>query len=169
MTEDGDYYFMCDETHGTDIKVVDATDWADLKIVATMNANSTSNQIVHNVIVRGDLLYASYYYDGLQVFDISNPRFPRRVAYYDTCEIPNTSDFAGAWGVYVMPSGRVLLSDMNNGFWYFEAIDLPADYSITPNTLGIEACLERLLKWISWLERTSKGPSALILVHLLPT
>lgn len=141
MAESGDHYFMCDETHGTDIKVVDITDLEDMGVIATMNAGSTPNQIVHNVIVQGDLLYASYYYDGLQVFDISNPQFPRRVAYYDTSEVPNDTYFAGAWGVFVMPSGKALISDMNNGFYFFEALDLPMDMSLTPSNPTLEGCL----------------------------
>ena len=141
MAESGDHYFMCDETHGTDIKVIDITDLEDMEVVATMNAGSTPNQIVHNVIVQGDLLYASYYYDGLQVFDISNPQFPRRVAFYDTSEVPNDSYFAGAWGIFILPSGRALISDMNNGFYFFEALDLPGDFSLTPNSPAIEACI----------------------------
>jgi choice-of-anchor B domain-containing protein len=140
LSDDGNYYYMCDETHGSDVKVVDVSDFSDMEVVATMNPASTPNQIPHNVYLKDNLLYVSYYYDGLQVFDVSNPLFPRRVAYYDTCPLPNTSYFAGAWGVFVLPSGRPLISDMNNGFYVFEPIPDLEDFSITPSSSSIQVC-----------------------------
>jgi len=91
--------------------------------------------------VQGDLLFASYYYGGLQVFDISNPLLPRRVAYYDTFEPPNDNFFQGAWGVFVLPSGRSLLSDMNNGLFIFDAIEVTPNFSIIPSATQLVACL----------------------------
>jgi len=118
LANDGIHYYMCDETHGMDVKVVDASDPSDLKVVNLFNAESTPNQIVHNVLVRGNYLYASYYYDGVQVFDISDPVNPVRVSYYDTFDGENDSFYQGAWGVYpFLPSGNVLVSDMNNGLF----------------------------------------------------
>ena len=69
-----------------------------LEVVAFMNAGSTENQIVHNIYLQDNLLYASYYYDGLQVFDISNPQFPSRIAYYDTYDDVNTNYFCRRLG-----------------------------------------------------------------------
>ena len=140
ISEDGNYYYMLDETHGADIKIIDISDPEDIFVVSRTNAGSTPNQIAHNAIVQGNLLYTSYYYDGLQVFDVSKPEYPRRVVEYDTYDGPNTSYFAGAWGIFVLPSGRSLISDMNNGFYFFDVIDLPANYSVTPNVGFIQAC-----------------------------
>ncbi len=137
LSDDGQYYFLCDETHGTDIKVVDVSDYGDIKVVATMNAASTSNQIVHNVYIRGDVLYASYYYDGLQVFDISNPLFPYRIEYYDTTDEVNTSYYAGAWGIFVLPSGMSLISDMQTGLYFF---DEKLNTSVIPSATSFEIC-----------------------------
>lgn len=140
LSPDGQHYFLCDETHGADVKVLDMSDLSDMEVIARTNANSTPNQIAHNVYLQDDLLYISYYYDGLQVFDVSNPRFPRRVAEYDTHDGPNTNWFAGAWGVFVLPSGRVLISDMNIGLFYFESIpDIP-NYSLTADAVQAEVC-----------------------------
>lgn len=140
LSDDGNTYFLCDETHGLDVKVVDVSDFTDMEVIATMNAGSTFNQIPHNVYILGDLLYISYYYDGLQVFDVSNPAFPRKVAYYDTSDEINTSYFAGAWGVFVLPSGRPLISDMNNGFYVFEPIEPAPNTFLTSNLGGVELC-----------------------------
>ncbi|MCB0558467.1 MAG: choice-of-anchor B family protein [Lewinellaceae bacterium] len=141
LSDDGQYYYLGDETHGLDIKIVDVSDLSNMRVVATMDANSFPGQIPHNVYPKDGLLYVSYYYDGLQVYDVSNPLFPRRVAYYDTYDGPDIEFFAGAWGVFVLPSGRVLISDMNSGLYFFEPIDLPPYTSVTPNVTGIDACV----------------------------
>ena len=69
----------------------------------------------------------SYYHDGVQIYDISNPAAPTKVAYYDT-ETTNTSynGFVGSWGAYpYLPSGNVLVSDINNGLFVLKpAFDL---------------------------------------------
>ncbi len=149
LSEDGNYYFLADETHGRAIKVVDMRDLSNMKVVATMNANSFPGQIPHNVILQDGLLYTSYYYDGLQVYDVSNPLFPRRIAAYDTYDGPDVEFFAGAWGVFVLPSGRVLISDMNNGLYFFEAVAVPANTDITPNFATREFCQEETDSFIA--------------------
>ena len=119
----GKYYFMADETWDSDLKVVDIDDLDDLSVISTFNAEQTLTTIPHNLITRCDRLYVSYYYDGLQVFDVSDPANPVRIYYYDTSTIPNTNGYAGAWGVYpFLPSGNILVSDMQNGLFVLEAI-----------------------------------------------
>ncbi|MFQ5445715.1 MAG: choice-of-anchor B family protein [Saprospiraceae bacterium] len=141
LSEDGNYYFLCDETHGSPIKVVDVSDYSDLHVVAAMDASSSSTQIPHNVIVRGNLLYASYYYDGLQVFDVSTPLDPQRVAYYDTYPGPDAAFYAGAWGVNPnLPSGNILISDIQSGLWVFSSLTPPQDFSIVPSQTAFNAC-----------------------------
>ncbi len=125
LSEDGQYYYMSDETHGMRMKVVDVSDPTDLDIVEFFNAgNPAETSIPHNQIVACDYLYVSYYYDGLQVYDISNPANPVRVAEFDTSSEPDARSFKGAWGVYpFLPSGNILVADMQEGLFVFEAID----------------------------------------------
>ncbi len=125
LSQDGQYYYMADETHGMRMKVVDVSDPTDLDIVEFFDAGNPSNtSIPHNQIVACDYLYVSYYYDGLQVYDISNPASPVRVAEFDTSQLPDDDSFMGAWGVYpFLPSGNILVSDMQEGLFVFEAID----------------------------------------------
>ncbi|MCB9263901.1 MAG: choice-of-anchor B family protein [Lewinellaceae bacterium] len=141
LSDDGQYYYLTDETHGRDIKIVDVSDLSNMHVISTMNANSFPGQIPHNVYPKDGLLFTSYYYDGLQVYDVSNPEFPRRVAYYDTYDGPDIEFFAGAWGIFVLPSGRALISDMNNGFYIFEAIEVPPYTSVTANVTDVNACI----------------------------
>jgi len=125
LNDSGDTYYMADETHGRDLKAVNVSDFSDIEVVQTFNAESTeSSSIPHNLIVRGNYLYTSYYYDGLQVYDISDPQNPQRVFHYDTYLQPNEASYRGAWGVFpYLPSGNILVSDMQTGLYVFEKID----------------------------------------------
>lgn len=85
----------------------------------------------HNPFILEDKLYISYYEDGVQVFDISNPEVPNRIAYYDTYQGNNGSgygsanSFNGCWGVYpFFESGCIVASDISEGFFTLE-LDLP--------------------------------------------
>lgn len=141
VSEDGKYYFLLDETHGMAIKVIDITDLENLQVVATMEPGNWNDEIAHNAIVRGDLLFVSYYYDGLQVWDISNPLEPVRVYYYDTYPGQNETFFAGAWGVYpLLPSGNVLVSDMQGGLFVVEALPDPVNLTLLPGETEFEIC-----------------------------
>lgn len=118
-SQDGEYYYMADENHGFKIKALRVSDPSNIEVSATFNAASSSQQsIPHNQLVACDYLYVSYYYDGLQVYDISNPADPQRVMYYPTSTLNNNGSYAGAWGVYpYLPSGNILVADMQNGLF----------------------------------------------------
>lgn len=140
-TEDLQYYYMADENHGHDLKVIDISDLEDVFVEGTFNAGvSNSNMVTHNQIVNCDYLYTSYYYDGLQVFDISDPKNPVKVSYYDTYTFSDGNSFKGAWGVYpLLPSGKILLSDMQSGLYVFAPIDNECDNSrSTSNDIASE-------------------------------
>ncbi len=118
-TADGQYYYMADENHGFKLKAMSVADPSDIQVLATFDAASASNSsIPHNPVVACDYLYVAYYYDGLQVYDISDPADPRRVMYYPTSTLTNNGSYAGAWGVYpFLPSGNILVGDMQNGLY----------------------------------------------------
>jgi choice-of-anchor B domain-containing protein len=123
LSEDAQYYYLTDETHGSPVKTVDVSDFADISVVDTYNAESVQSQIPHNPIVACDNLYVSYYYDGLQVYDISDPENVTRALYYDTYDAPDGTSYKGAWGVYpFLPSGNILVSDMQTGLYVFEGV-----------------------------------------------
>ncbi len=123
LSEDGQYYFLCDENHGSQIKVVNVTDPTDLKVEVLFSPDLWENEIPHNCMVKDGLLYLSHYYDGMQVYDISNPLNPVRVAEYDTYPDANEAWYAGNWGIYpFLPSGNILLSDMQYGLFVIEKL-----------------------------------------------
>jgi len=133
LTEDCNYFVMADETWGSDLKMLDVQEFGDTEVVATFNAGSPNpNSITHNQIIACDYLYVSYYYDGLQVFDISDPKSPQRVLYYDTSQEVYDRTYEGAWGVYpFLPSGKILVSDMQEGLFVLEGIDGDCQSSFT--------------------------------------
>ncbi|MEM6722467.1 MAG: choice-of-anchor B family protein [Bacteroidota bacterium] len=144
LSDDGQTYFLADETHGTGIKSLDVSDPTDITVLDVFDAESTSNSIPHNLIVRGNYLYVSYYYDGLQVFDISDPSDVQRVAFYDTYPQSNINSYEGAWGVFpYLPSGRILISDMQTGLYVFDQIDQGITGELPP--LGSSANCENLV------------------------
>jgi hypothetical protein len=61
--------------------------------------------------------YVSYYYNGFQMYDVSDPNNITRVAYYNTSTIPVGTRYEGAWGIYTFGDGIVLISDMQNGLF----------------------------------------------------
>ena len=77
---------MCDENHGLDVKVLDVSDLNDIQVESLFNSQmgDDANSIPHNVIIRNNIAYVSYYHDGLQVFDLGNPALPQKIGHYDT-------------------------------------------------------------------------------------
>jgi len=124
-TEDGEYYYFADETWGTALKTVKINDFVGLEIENVLfdAGNDDPNSIAHNQVVHCGKLYVSYYYDGLQVYDLSNPAEPTREAFYPTSNIEPRNNYEGAWGVYpFLPSGNIIVSDMQEGFFLLKGI-----------------------------------------------
>lgn len=126
LTEDGNYYVMADENHGHQMKMLDVSDLSNITVVSTFFSGEDSSECMpHNQIIHDQYVYTAYYHDGLRVHDISDPHNPELVAYYDTFEPDHYNSYMGAWGVYpFLPSGNILVSDMQTGLYVFE-IDYP--------------------------------------------
>ena len=124
LSDNAQYYYMADESHGRDIKVVDVTNPCEAEVTSTFNAEvSSPTSITHNQLVACNYLYVSYYYDGMVVYDISDPANPEKVLYYDTSTEPDGMSYKGAWGIYPhLPSGNILVIDMQEGLFVFEGM-----------------------------------------------
>ncbi|MCC6814976.1 MAG: choice-of-anchor B family protein [Saprospiraceae bacterium] len=122
LTPDGSTYVMADENHGSPLKVFDFTDWDRIKIVSHLWANKdTAKCIPHNPLLSCRYAYVSYYYDGLQVFNIEDRDNPKLVGYYPTSSEINYLNYKGAWGTYpFLPSGNIIVADMQNGMFIIE-------------------------------------------------
>jgi hypothetical protein len=111
---------MGDETHGSPVKMLDVSDPTDIQVLSTVTSGVSPWSIAHNQIIHEGVMYSAYYYDGIYAWNIEDPANPELIGFYDTSSIPNGSSFEGAWGVYpFLPSGNVLVSDMQSGLWVF--------------------------------------------------
>ncbi|MBK9107720.1 MAG: choice-of-anchor B family protein [Saprospiraceae bacterium] len=125
LTPDGKTYVMADENHGLPLKIYDLNDISNAQVVSLLYANKdTSVAIPHNPLVSCDYAYVSYYYDGLQVYNIIDPQEPKLEYYYPTSVLPNNRNYKGSWGNYpYLPSGNIVIADMQNGLFVVEGIE----------------------------------------------
>jgi choice-of-anchor B domain-containing protein len=118
LSEDGKTYFFTDETDGRRIKMVDVSDISNPTIIRLFGTSNFQNAVAHHIIPVGDLLYVSYYNEGLRIFDTRSP--VKEVAHYDTYPLQNNFNMNGAWGVYPFRNGtRILVSDRSFGLFLF--------------------------------------------------
>ena len=120
-SSDGNFLVFCDETFNRSVKIIDIREYENIELLdlfkSTLLAPTATNSIAHNPFIKGDHVFISYYHDGVQVYDISDPEDVVKVAYYDTYAT-NTSyaGYAGAWGTYpFLPSGHIITSDDTYG------------------------------------------------------
>lgn len=117
---------MSDEDFGLPLKMIDTRNPTRIQILSTFSPRGTdSTSIPHNPYLLGHLVFASYYMDGLQVYDVSDPAHPHQVAHYPTWAGQPSQQYAGAWGCYpFLPSHRILVSDMQSGLFVLDAREL---------------------------------------------
>lgn len=126
LTADGATLVFMDEVpSGLPVKVLDVSDFSNLTIKSTFSSNVGPTP--HNPFMVGTTCYIAYYQDGLQVYDVSVPTNPVRLGYFDTHVQTNmggpypSPPYQGAWGAYpYFPSGRVVVSDMQNGLFVLD-------------------------------------------------
>ncbi|MCS6874519.1 MAG: FG-GAP-like repeat-containing protein [Pyrinomonadaceae bacterium] len=149
-SEDGRYLYSCREVTNSngpspgDVRVYNIENPAQPLLVKRISMRDLQLNAVtpHNPVVMGNLLFVSWYQAGLQVFDISNPTDPKRIAQYDTfpstfmpseslsladepwdvvcgsSNLQNTlpTNYDGNWAVYpFLGYDKVLVGDMKEG------------------------------------------------------
>jgi choice-of-anchor B domain-containing protein len=119
VTKDRKYIFTTDETSNPPgkLKVWNIENLSNITFVTNWQPAGITNTIVHNVEIYGDTAVIAHYQAGIRVLNISNPALPVEIAWYDTYPGNNTNQFAGCWGVYKFPSGKIIGSDMNTGLY----------------------------------------------------
>jgi len=131
VTDDSRTIVFADENHGKAMKLYDIADIQNpalygmfqTNLLNVPNPSSQDGSIPHNPFIVGDKVIISYYHDGVQIYDISDPSNVTNVAYYDTYpQSVNYSGYQGCWGVYpYLPSGKILASDISNGLFVLDA------------------------------------------------
>jgi len=122
LSDNGKFLFTTDERPNAFIDAYDISDIENIFETDRYRPLSTegSGVIPHNVHVKDDYLVISYYTDGVKVVDASDPYNMIEVGSYDTYPQPG-GGFNGSWGAYPwLPSGLMLVSDINTGLYVFE-------------------------------------------------
>ena len=132
-TPDGNTLVVARETPGGDVSFYDIT------VPPHPSANSMTNpvplvvisptsmgiegDIPHNPVIVGNLLFQSWYQNGLQIFDITDRTKPVRIGSYDTYSSAGvTNAYAGNWGIYpYFGLNKILISDIQKGFLILDA------------------------------------------------
>ncbi len=130
LSPDGNRLVFTDEDAGLRVKLYDVsalknnTNFRPLKPICLFGSHSGEGSIGHNAYMKGNLIYMSYYEDGVVVFDMSNVLIDSivpEIASYDTYPQNATGQYhglMGCWNVYpYFSSGTIIASDMVNGLF----------------------------------------------------
>lgn len=126
-SEDGTLVFVTHETQAGGLTIWDISDPEAVSQIATYDPYPWTS--VHNVHIRGDVAYLSYYQAGVEILDVSDPHTPTRIGGFDTWGFEDhpgdpshpheTQLYSGAWGVW--PYGdHVVATDTGHGLFVFD-------------------------------------------------
>lgn len=124
FTEDQRYFILGDELDEinqgfrTRTLIFDMTDLENPILHHTYSG--PTNAIDHNGYVLGDEFFLANYTAGIRVLDISGiaDRTVTEKAFFDTYPSNDNTEFSGVWSVYpYFESGKIIVSDMDNGFF----------------------------------------------------
>ena len=120
VTDDSKYVVTGDEEAGGYVYIFDIQDFDNINLVSTWYPDEVDaeDKSVHNVLIKGDLLYISYYVYGTRILDISDPYNPTEVRYYDWN--PGQSGlYSGNWGTYPLTENGLIYSTDYSGNGFF--------------------------------------------------
>ena len=150
LSDDGNTYVFADENPGLKMKVVDVSDPTDINVLSTFNSGIDVLSMAHNQIFRGQYLFTAHYHDGIYIHDLSDPTDPQYVTHYKTYLAEDHTSYRGAWGVYpLLPSGLIIVSDMQYGLFVFRANGLvlgdnAPDVSVTVTGVAPNPVVDRV-------------------------
>lgn len=121
FSDDGNYIYTTDEKTDAYIASYDVSDIGNINFLDKIQSYYSNNTIPHNTHFLNKYLITSYYRDGLQIADVQYPDNMIDVGHFDTSPQFEGDGFNGAWGAYpYLPSGRIIVSDMENGLFVFK-------------------------------------------------
>ena len=116
--------FEGSEQEGAHLRVLDVTDPAHIQLIAEHRLRPTTS--IHNMILKGTLLYVVWYHEGVRVFDVANPTRPKEIAHFNTYREsdPNRLGtlYEGAMGIRVPGDGYVYAVDTSRGLLIFNEL-----------------------------------------------
>lgn len=142
LTKDDKYLLVCEEVPtGLPMLMMDIQDVSNgsLEIVKSfkeplLEGIGELNNCYHNPYIKGDYAFVASYQDGVTVWDIQDPLEPALVGYYKTDNNTVYSGYSSIWGAYpYLPSGNILISDMQKGLFVIESPLNPPTVSTKEN------------------------------------
>jgi choice-of-anchor B domain-containing protein len=127
-SSNNDFVFTTDEISGGFVDAYDIRSFDNIQRLDSWRpANALDSGIIpHNTHYHNGFLHTSWYIEGIIVLDARDPSNLVPAAWYDTYD-GNQRRFNGAWGAYpFLPSGRLLVSDINSGLFVFDTHIQPA-------------------------------------------
>jgi choice-of-anchor B domain-containing protein len=124
FTEDLKYFILGDELD--ELQIGNKTrsiifDFTDLdNPVYHFDYFGSTNAIDHNGYVKDNVYYQANYTAGVRMIDVSNTENKSfsEIGFFDTYPNNNNTAFNGVWNVYpYFPSGNIIISDLDNGFF----------------------------------------------------
>lgn len=126
-TPDGNSLVICREVAGGEVTIYDITNPAAPLVQSVISPASMGlpATLPHNPVIVGNLLYLSWYQNGVHIFDITDRTKPVRLGSFDTFAGENSGPFEGNWGVFpFLGLDKLLLSDIQTGLWIVDATDV---------------------------------------------
>lgn len=121
LNDAGTVAFTTDERDYAWVAAYDITDPTDIKEIDRFGYLQSTGSFPHNVHVKNDFVYASYYAQGIVVIDAHEADAMTKVGHYDTSPNYSGGGFNGAWSVYpYFSSGKVLAQDIEEGLYVFQ-------------------------------------------------
>jgi choice-of-anchor B domain-containing protein len=129
LSADSQFFYSNDELdewnfgYLTRTLVFDVSDIESPVLVNTFTSGETA--IDHNLYTHGGFIFESNYTSGIRIFDANDdPANPVQVGWYDTYPENNGLSFNGTWSNYpYLPSGTILVNDINRGLFVLDASD----------------------------------------------
>jgi choice-of-anchor B domain-containing protein len=124
FTEDLKYFILGDEldeqSYGNNTRTI-VFDFTDLdNPLYHFDYFGFTAAIDHNGYVKDNIYYQANYTAGVRMINVSNTenKVFSEVGFFDTYPNNNNAAFNGVWNVYpYFPSGKIIISDINNGFF----------------------------------------------------
>ena len=118
-TEDGMSLVTASETGSGHIMIWDVEDINNVNLLSEWTPEGGEWDSAHNVFIRDQYAYISYYRFGLQIIDITDPSVPVLAGYYDTFLNDDEGGlYSGAWGAYpYQQSCNIYISDRSTGLY----------------------------------------------------
>ncbi|MBP7244246.1 MAG: choice-of-anchor B family protein [Bacteroidia bacterium] len=134
LTDNSQFLFTTDEINGQPLGSFDVTNLSNIKLVDTYLTDSMPNEEVHNVRVLNDYLINPSYGSQLVICDGARPNNIVEIASY-----PTGSFLCWDASPY-LPSGRIIVADVDGGVYVFEPTYQRACYlegTVTDSLTGI--------------------------------